>query len=95
MFDCVASIGGIARGAVAAVAAQHDHFDQVHIACTAGHIHGKSLQLLCVYCICIAWGEVKSHCCEIQAAGGSVLACVSLCSRTSWAWVGIQHHLHM
>ena len=40
LFDCVAAIGGIARGAAAAVAAQHDHFDQVQIACTAGHIHG-------------------------------------------------------
>ena len=40
MFDCVALIGGIASGAAAAVAAQHDHFDQVQIACIAGHIHG-------------------------------------------------------
>ena len=37
MFDCVASIGSIALGAAAAVAAQHDHFDQVQIACMAGH----------------------------------------------------------
>ena len=40
MFDFVASIGGIASGAAAAVAAQHDHFDQVQIARIAGHIHG-------------------------------------------------------
>ena len=40
MFDCVASIGAIARGAAAAVTSQHDHFDQDQIACIAGHIHG-------------------------------------------------------
>ena len=40
VFDCVAAIGGIAIVAAAAVGAQHDHFDQVQIACTAGHIHG-------------------------------------------------------
>ena len=40
IFDCIAVIGDIARGAAAAVAAQHDYFDQVQIACTAGHIHG-------------------------------------------------------
>ena len=40
MFDYVAAIGGIAMGATAAVAEQHDHFDQVQIACIAGHIHG-------------------------------------------------------
>ena len=33
-------------GGAAAIAAQHDHFDQVQIAGTAGHIHGWSLQLL-------------------------------------------------
>ena len=31
MFDCVASIGGIARAAAAAVAAQHDHFDKFRL----------------------------------------------------------------
>ena len=40
MFDCVAVIGGIVMGAAAAVAAQHDHFDQVQLVYTAGHIHG-------------------------------------------------------
>ena len=40
MFDCVAAIGGRALGTVAAVAVQHDHFDQVQHVCTAGHIHG-------------------------------------------------------
>ena len=40
MFDCAAAIGGIARGAAATVAAQYDHFDQVQLVCTAGHIHG-------------------------------------------------------
>ena len=40
MLECVAAIGGRALGAVAAVAAQHDHFDQVQHVCTAGHIHG-------------------------------------------------------
>ena len=40
MFDCAALIGGIARGAAAAVVAQHDHSDQVQIACIAGHVHG-------------------------------------------------------
>ena len=34
----VASIRGIARGAAAAVAAQHDHFDQVQTACTIGYL---------------------------------------------------------
>ena len=43
---------------------------------------------------CIAWGERNSHCCELHAAGSSVPACVSSYSQTSWAWVGIQHHLH-
>ena len=40
MFDCILAIGCIARGAAAVVAAQHDHFDQVQLVCTAGHIHG-------------------------------------------------------
>ena len=40
IFDCVASIGSIAMADVAAIATQHDHFDQVQIACTAGLIHG-------------------------------------------------------
>ena len=40
MFDWVATVGGIVMGAAAAVAAQHDHFNQVQIACMAGHIHG-------------------------------------------------------
>ena len=51
MFDCVAAICDIAMGqsinqsnqrmgTAEAVAAQHDHFNQVQIACIAGHIHG-------------------------------------------------------
>ena len=44
MFDCVASIGGIAGCNAAVVAAQHDHFDQVQLVCTADHIRGNSLQ---------------------------------------------------
>ena len=39
-FGFVASIGSTAMGAAAAVAAKHDHFDQVQSACIAGHIHG-------------------------------------------------------
>ena len=40
MFDCVAARGCIARGAAAAVTAQHDHFDQVQLVCTDGYIYG-------------------------------------------------------
>ena len=39
-FNSIQSIGGVARGAAAVVAAQHDHFDQVQTACIAGHIRG-------------------------------------------------------
>ena len=44
MFDWVAAVGSIEMGAAAAVAAQHDHFDQVQTACIGFHIHGWSLQ---------------------------------------------------
>ena len=40
MLDWVAAVGGIAMGAAATGAAQHDHFDQVHIACTIGYVRG-------------------------------------------------------
>ena len=40
VLDCVVEIGCIARGAAVATAAQHDHFDQVQLACTVGHIYG-------------------------------------------------------
>ena len=40
VFDCVAAMGDIVRGAAIVTTAQHDHFDQVQHACTAGHIHG-------------------------------------------------------
>ena len=35
MFDCVAAMGGIVRGAALVNAAQHDHFGQAQHACTA------------------------------------------------------------
>ena len=40
VFVYVAAMGGTARGAAVATAAQHDHFDQVQLACMIGHVHG-------------------------------------------------------
>ena len=40
VFVCVAALGGIVRGAAVATTAQHDHFDQVLLACMVGHVHG-------------------------------------------------------
>ena len=42
----VATMGSMVRGAAAATTAQHDHFDQVQLACVVAHVHIKSLPLL-------------------------------------------------
>ena len=43
VFVCVAAMGGIVRNAVVSTTAQHDHFDQVQIACTVSHVPDESL----------------------------------------------------
>ena len=40
VFNYGAAMGGTVRGAAVAAAAQHDHFDQVQIACAIGYVHG-------------------------------------------------------
>ena len=37
---CIAAMGDTATGAAVATAAQHDHFDQVQLACMIGHVYG-------------------------------------------------------
>ena len=66
-------MGSTVSGTVAATAAQHDHFDQVQVACTVGHLGCVSLLLLLAWCICITWGESYSHCHEVHAAGSQFM----------------------
>ena len=87
VFVCVAAMVGIVRGAAVATTAQHDHFDQVQIACTAGHVHGVSLPLLIVECIGSTWGESYSRRHDVHAAGGQC-SCVCFIMQPNFMGLG-------